>query len=166
MFIETYYDKKLIKNYIIACTDKYSISYDYNKNEIYRKYLNDNNKTTENINSIVINNKEEIVKLIESSYEGNIRIWDFHAGFLLKIIKVKNNGLREISLWDNKYLFVGCDDKTIKLINYKDGIIIKELKGHNDKVVSIKKIMHPQYGKCLISQGAELDSIKLWTIKY
>ena len=114
-FIETYFDNKLFNNFILACTDHHSISYDYNRNKIYKKYSNDN--MAQNIKSLVIINREDIVELIESSYEGNIRIWNFHSGLLLKNIKVKNNGLREICLWDNEYLFVGCDDKTIKLIN-------------------------------------------------
>ena len=102
-----------------------------------------------------------MVKLIESSCDGNIRIWNFHTGIFLRIIKVNKEGLREICLWNNEYLLVGCDDKTIKLINYKDGIIIKELKGHIEKVISIKKIIHPQYGEFLFSQSSSLDSIKI-----
>ena len=42
--------------------------------------------------------------------------------------------------------------------------MLKELKGHVSKVISVKKIIHPKYGKCLISQTAGLDSIKLWVI--
>ena len=80
-------------------------------------------------------------------------------------MKLCNKQLREICLWNNEYLFVGCDDKTIKLIELNKGKIIKELVGHNDKVLSIKSIIHPKYGKCLISQGSMNDSIKLWIIK-
>ena len=68
-------------------------------------------------------------------------------------------------MWDNEYLLVGCDDKTIKLINLNNGEIIKELEGHNDKVLSLKILFHPKYEKCLISQGAEFEPIKLWIIK-
>ena len=57
------------------------------------------------------------------------------------------------------------DDKTIKLIESKYGKVIKELRGHNYAVLSIKSIIHPKYGKCLISQGSMNDSIKLWVIK-
>ena len=65
---------------------------------------------------------------------------------------------------NNEYIFVGCDDKTIKLIELKYGKIIKELKGHNNKVLSIKSIIHPKYGKCLISKGAYNEPIKLWIL--
>ena len=162
-FIDTYYYNILSKNYIITCTNNYSKSYDYKENKVYHKYSKDNNLET--INSIVIDDKKEKLELIESTNDGNLKIWDFHSGELLKKINVSNDPLREICLWDNKYLFVGCDDKTIKLIEYNKGIKIKELNGHNDKVVSIKQINIPQFGKCLLSQAAYLDSIKLWVCK-
>ena len=158
IFINSYYDKKLNKNFIVACSQNYSISYDYNKNEIYQKYL-DNNRPR----NFVINNKEEeVVELIESSTDGNIRIWNFHSGKLLKKIKVSNNILRDICLWDKDYLFVGCDDSTIKLVEYNSGKMIKELEGHKDKVITLKMIVHPQFGKCLLSQEPYVNSIKLW----
>jgi len=31
-------------------------------------------------NSMIIYKKEDILKLIDSSYDGSIRIWDFHMG--------------------------------------------------------------------------------------
>ena len=68
-------------------------------------------------------------------------------------------------MWDNEYLLVGCDDKTIKLINLNNGEIIKEIEGHNNKVISLKIIIHSIYGKCLLSQGADFEPIKLWIIK-
>ena len=161
-FINTYYYNTLSKNYIITCTNNYSKSYDYSENKEYHKYID---KNLEIINSIVINNKEEMVELIESVNDGNIRIWDFLSGKLLNIINISNDPLREICLWDNKYLFVGCDDNTIKLLEYNTGNIIKILNGHINKVVSIKAITIPQFGKCLLSQAAEVDSIKLWICK-
>ena len=66
---------------------------------------------------------------------------------------------------DDEYIFVGCEDKTIKMVNYNNGKIIRTLEGHKDRVVSIKIINHPKYGNCLLSQGSGLDSIKLWTTK-
>ena len=159
IFIDTYSDNNLSKIFIIACTSDNCKSYDYYKNEIYHKY-SDNSRSC----NIVINDKEEIVKLIKSCYNGNISIWDFHSGVLLDTIKVCTTILREICLYDNEYLFVGCDDKTIKLVKYKKWKVIKELNGHYNKVISIKKIIHPQYGKFLFSQGSGSDSIKLWII--
>ena len=93
VFIDTYYDKKLFKNFIIACTNDYTKSYDYNKNEIYKKY-SDNNQPC----YFAIYNKKEIIELIESNYDGNIRIWNFHLGVLLKKIEVSKKSIREMCL--------------------------------------------------------------------
>ena len=157
-FIDNFYDNKLSKNYILTGNKGYIKSYDYNKNEIYKKYSSNEGCHF----SIIINKSKDRIKIIESSDNGNLRIWDFHSGELLKMIKVSNEGLREICQWDKVYIFIGCDDKTIKLIELKNGNIIKELKGHNNKVITIKKIIHPKYGKCLISQGTKENTIKLW----
>ena len=101
--------------------------------------------------------------MIESCNDGNINIYNFHSTALLKIIKVSNQ-LKCFCLWNNEFIFAGCDN-TIKLIEIKSGKIIKVLNGHNDKVVYITKIKHPKYGESLISQGWHNDGIKLWTNK-
>ena len=161
-FIDILYDNKLKKNYILTGNKGFIKSYDYNKNDIYKIFSEFDNKGHFNIISY---ESCDIIKIIESSCDGNIRIWNFHSGELLNKIKVGNNNLREISIWDNEYIFVGCDDKTIKLIEIKNGKNIKELKAHNNEVICIKIITHPHYGKCLISQGANSDNIKLWVYK-
>ena len=161
-FIDNYYDKKLNKNYIITGNVDSVKSYDYKEN---KKYYNYGDGFNEFHYSIIINNNEEIVKLIESSLEGNIKIWNFHNGKLLKKIKVCNCWLNGICLYNDEYLFVGSDDNTMRLVELKKGKIIKTIIGHKKCVISIKKIYHPIYGECLVSQGAENDSIKIWKIK-
>ena len=44
-------------------------------------------------------------------------------------------------------------------------MVVKNLKGHNNDVVTVKKVKHPKYGECLISQGSSNDNIKLWINK-
>ena len=161
-FIDCYYDKKYAKNFIITGNDNYIKSYDYEKNNIYHIYLDDNIK--QNHISFIVNTKEEKVKIIDASETGNIRIWDFHLGTLLNKIKFDIK-LNCICLWYDEYYFIGCRDKTIKLINLEKKVIEKNLKGHDDRVVTIKNITHPIYGNCLISQNLEFGKIKLWTIK-
>ncbi len=158
-FIESYYDNKLLKSYIITGCDGFVKSYDYNKNKIYHLYSDDNNN--EGHFSIIINDTEEIVKLIGSSYDGKIRVWNFHSGELMFKIIVGDNKLYGICLWNNEYLFVG--EKEIKLIDLKNGIIVNDLIGHNSLVLTIKKIILPQYGECLLSQSWPYNQIKLWT---
>jgi WD40 repeat protein len=161
-FIDTYYDNILSNNYIITGNKNYVKSYVFNKNELYHKYYDKDNGGH---GSIIINSNEEIIKLIDSCDDGNIRIWNFHSGLLLNKIEVTKKCLYGICLWNDNYLFVGCSDKTIKLIELYNGLVIKSLTGHNDVVLTIKKIDHPQYGESLITQGAGDDQIKLWTYK-
>ena len=59
-------------------------------------------------------------------------------------------------------LFIGCDDKTIKLIELKNGLIVKIFTGHNNEVITVKKIKHPYYGEILISQNGGESKIKIW----
>ena len=159
-FIDIYYDEKSSINYIIACNRGNIISYNYKENKLYHEYYDFDNGDRGHF-SAIIHKEKKLIKLIESSCDGNIRIWNFHTSDLLDKIEISGDGLREICLWDENYLFVGCDDSKIFLIDIKGKKIIKELEGHDDKVLSIKKIDHPQYGICLISQGVD-GLIKLW----
>ena len=78
------------------------------------------------------------MQLIESSEDGHIRIWDFDLGILIKKIKIGNNFICGICLWNNDYLFVGCEDKKIELIDLNKGINIKNLIRHHNSVITIK----------------------------
>ena len=159
-FVDSYYDKLLSKNFILVCCKKYSKIYDYIKNELFHKY-SDNGEPCE----LLANQKDEMTELFESSYDGIIRIWSFYSALLKKKIKIFNNALSQICLWDNDYLFIACDDAKIRLVDYNKGEIIHKLCEHKDIVISIKKIVHPHYGKCLLSQAANENCIKLWIIK-
>ena len=161
-FINTYYDNKLSKNYIITGNKGYIKSYDFKKNELYYKYSDKNNN--DNHLSIITKENEGIIKLIESCNDGIIRIWNFHSGVLLNKFKISNEQLRGICPWNDNYLFVGCIDKTIKLVELNNGLIIKNLFGHEDKVITIKKIITSKYGECLISQNLRKSKIIMWRI--
>ena len=157
-FIDTYYDKKLSKVFIITGNYYDVKSYEYQENKLYYKYFDQYSKDHY---CAIINDKEDVIKLIESSKDGNVRIWDFHTGKLLNKIEVSINRLYDLCLWDNKYLFVGCGEEIIKLIDLKIGKKLKTLHDFNS-VISLKKIEHPKFGECLISQGNEIEQIMLW----
>ena len=114
---------------------------------------------------MIYTNKEK--KLFSSCYDGNIRIFNFNNGLLIKKIKI-NQIIFQICLINNDYLFVGCGNNKIKIIDLKDESIIQDLPGcgHKNSVVNIKKIIHPSYGECLISQGKNYDKIILWVLDY
>ena len=157
-FIDTFYDNELKSKFIITGNKGKIISYNYDKNKIYHTY-SDNDKSYHE--SLIINDKKQ---LIDSCDDGNIRIWNFHSGYLLNKIKF-NAGINGICLLNNEYLFMGCDDQTIKIIQLSEGKIIKYLIGHEDIVISVKIFIHPKYGVCLLSQGFHKDGINLWIIK-
>ena len=165
-FIDSYYDKKNLNNYILVGSSKYIKSYDFNKNKLYNNYydiFNDKDKDNDHY-SIIIKQEKEIVKLIESSCEGNVRIWNFHSGKLLKKININLTGewLKGICLCKNNYLFVGSINKKMIIIDLKEEKII-EICSLDEMILTIKKIIHPKYGECLITHGK--NTIKMWKIK-
>ena len=161
-YIDSYYDEQFKTDYIITGNRGCVISYDFNKNQIYHKYCDNDSRAH---CSIAINSNDDTIKLVESCDDGNLRIWNFHTGILLNKIKVNNEYLFGVCIWDDDYIFVGCKDKLIKLIDLNKGMVVKNLKGHNNDVVTVKKVKHPKYGECLISQGSSNDNIKLWINK-
>ena len=114
--------------HIISSNRGNSKSYDYNNNKPYYKY-NDNDNDRDH-HCFIINNKDGILKLIDSCVDGYIRIWNFHSGNQLNKIHIGNDWLYGICLWNDDYLFVGWFDKTIKLIELQTGKVIKTLSGH------------------------------------
>ena len=164
-FIDTFYDTILNKNFIITGNFGYVKSFDYSKNELYHKY--DDNKCDNNDRfhcSIIIKNNERKIKLIESSGDGFIRIWNFHSGLLLNKIQVGSR-LYSICLWNKNYLFVGCQDNTIKLIELNNKLIVKSLYGHDNWVLTLKKVCDNKGKELLISQNWGISSIKIWFVE-
>lgn len=162
--IDTYYDKNKSKCYIITGNLNYIISYDYENNSLYHKYVN-GSSYGQHV-SFIVYEKESLTIIIDSCNNDKfIRIWDFHTGFILNKINTFEEGIFGTSLFDESYLFIGCMSGVIKCINLKTGVIIHNLMGHENRVNSVKTLFHPIYGNCLISQGWLSDSIKLWAIK-
>ena len=152
-------DKFLSKNFILTANFCHVKSYDFSKNELYHEYNDNDNRGHY---SIIIKNIDNIIKLIESCTAGNIRIWNFHSGMLIIKIRGSDKGLRGICLWDDNFLFAGSDDKTFKLIDIKNKSVPKVFNGHDNKVITLKSIIHPKFGKCLITQAFQRDKIKIW----
>ena len=50
----------------------------------------------------------------------------------MEIFNSGKTGLFGMALWDNEFIFVGCNDKTVKLIEIKSGKILKRLIGHSN----------------------------------
>ena len=165
--IDAYYEfdenGELLDIYIITANLGYIKSFNYLKNKLYYKY-GDNDFKGHGSFIIYIDNFK-IVKLIESNFNGFLKIWKFHSGILLNNIKIDNSCLYGICLLNEEYLLIGCRDKSIKIFEMKNLKVIKELRGHDNRVLTIRKIFHPLYKECIFSQGFEFEEIKLWTFQ-
>ena len=159
-FIDIYYEQKSSKIYILISNDNFSKSYDYKENKIYKIYYEfENNDRIIPHTSLILFRDNNKLEIIESSNNGYIRVWNFHSCELLKKVKVGKESYG-ICLWDKDCLFVG-GYKLIYLIDLKNLEKIKTLEGHEQEINSIKKIFHPKFGECLISQG--IKNIILWS---
>ena len=160
-FIDTFYDRKDYKYYLISGEMRTVKSYELNTHQLFRIYC-DNNSFCEHISAFIYR-QDGITKLVESEFFGSIRVWDFHSGNLIKKIEIcRRIPLVSMCLWNENYLLVSCVDNTIKLVDFKNYALIKSFAGHNNEVCTIKKIIHPSFEECLISQGLYNDQIKLW----
>ena len=160
VYIKSFYDYKNCKNYIITGNDGFIKSYNYCENKLYHKYKTKNAKNSYYYSTVKY--FKNVLKLISSCFDGYIRIWEFHSADILNIIYTGKKGLIGMELWDDKYLFCGNKDKILKIIDIEKGLILNNFYGLNDSLCTIKKIKHPKYGDCLISQGLLNDQIKLW----
>ena len=123
-FIDTYYDKKLNKNYIFMFNDNYDIySIDYQKNVLYKKYYSHNKpkdiipflkykdcKGIENFR-ILFNESKNILKIIFPLYEEeSIGVFNFHSGEIIYKI--------DLSDFIKKELFITKEISDIYSINF------------------------------------------------
>ena len=162
LIIEIYYDKKNRKDYIITGNKNYMKSFNLEKNCLYHKYFDEVNGA--HFNFTVYEN-EEVVKLIESCEDGNIRIWNFNSGNLINKIKLSNKEIYNVCLWNKNYIICGSKDNLLYIVDIQNSKIRKSLLGHNNHVVWIQKIKHIKFDECILSQGLENDNIKLWSIQ-
>ena len=160
LFIEYYNDNNNNKIYIITCNEGSVISYDYQENKLYQNYCDETQSSSIEHTCVVIHFSENILKLIESDEKGYIRIWNFHSAELINKIKIcDEEEIRCLSLWNNEYILVGCYSN-IKLRDLNNGKKSKNLELYCELLYNLKKIIHPQYGECLVSLSD--NSIKLW----
>ena len=160
-FITTYYDSLTSQYFVITGNDGFINSYNLLENSFYLKFTDNENKSHR---SLALINTEQNLKLIDSCEDGLIRIYNFYTGKLNKKIFTGFCPLRGICIWDKDYFFIGCKDKTIKLVDAKKGIVIKSTKAHINTVLTIKKVNLFKYGNCLVSQGMSEDCINLWSV--
>ena len=162
IYIDNYYNKKSFKNYVILCNLNKIQSYDYKNNKIYNIYNRSENNNNDNweYTNIIINDNEELIKIIASN-SLFIEIWNFDSGILINKINIKEK-IYSMTLWNNKFLFVGCTGN-IKLIDYDEGKIMENniIKILNilPRITYIEKYKNPLYGECLLSACGNIIKI-------
>ena len=163
--VDTYYNSKTKKYYIIVCNEKSIVSYNFLEGSIYNKY-HDSSANSWHLN-FAISSKDKEVNLIECDSSGYVRIWDFNKAIILKKLLIeKKVKLRALCLWNHKYFFVGAEDRTIKLIDLENNVEVDNIKC-NDSITTIKKINTSKYGESFVIQGRyDSAQIKLWRNEY
>lgn len=48
------------------------------------------------------------------------------------------------------------------MIDIENETVVNTLKGHGNNIITIKTVIHPRYGECVISQELYTGQMKLW----
>ena len=162
--INTFFDDELNKNFIITGNIGFCKSFDFEKNEEYKKYQ-DSDGTGMGVVccfNIFIYRREGEVRLMDTNTLGNIRIWDFHSSELLNKIKTNLDDLSSC-LWNEQYILYGGKKYIIEIYDLNKKKKVYSLFDSNENeqktIVNLKKINHPLYGTSLIF--FDKNSIKL-----
>ena len=162
-FIDIYHDKQFDIKYIITGNLGFVRTYNYTNDCKYHRYNDDDDEEYEHY-KVIIYNKDNNTKIISTGKERQIIIWDFHSTESLNKIKVSDvpfDNLYGISLWNNNILVAGCGN-SLHIIDIKNEEVVNILIGHSYNIMTIKTIIHPIYGECIVSQELYNGQIKLW----
>jgi len=160
-FINSWFDSKNKKYYIINGNSTDVKAYEFKTGAFYKSFKG--TPQTWHM-SALINEVNNIPQLIESDGNGNVRVWDFHQGTLLKTISTSGINLRGICLWNDNYVISSGSDYTVKIFDLKNGKSIKSLSGHTSTACAVEKIFHPIHGESLITHALD-GKLKLWILK-
>lgn len=152
---------KLNKDYYIIelCQNKIMVINIF-KDEIYSKFIINNNFIC--YNGFISNYKEKD-HLFACSTEGCIYIIDLANKNYNKIIENKKNYFCNIMKWSSRYLIISdYKNKCFEVVDIIQKAIITEFK-EKIELKCIKNFKHPIYGETLLTCGND-NKIKLWTI--
>jgi len=125
-------------------------SYDFNEGKLFHLYKESEGKTHF---SMAVFKDGDVNKLISSSYDSNVRIWNFNTGELLKTIKVYDDFIYGICLWNSKYLFVGALRAEVLLVNLDEGKVVKTINENNGLNLTLKKANIPDLEDLCLEQN-------------
>lgn len=160
-FIDVYYDNKDSKYYILNANSQDVKAYEFKTGLLYKKYKGA--PQTWHMSAVVVD-INKLPTLIETDGNGNLRLWNFHSGELIKTISSGGIiNLRGFTVWNDQFVFSTGSDYHIKLFDIQNGVFVKGFLGHKSTACSVVKIVHPLYGESLISHGLD-GKLKLWTL--
>ena len=188
-FVDTFYDDKFSKNYIIISTNADIRAIDYNNTKIMKHFtpVNEEPIKVTTIKNIEINRKlhfddnhvfrdvkysegplyilvkkcGNITKLFVAMKENTIKIWNFHSEQLLCEINISKSRIKGFCLWDEENLLVGTGSG-LKLIDLNKNKLAKNFMDIVD-IGRIDIVNIPKKGKCLITSNYQ--EMNLWLNK-
>ena len=150
--------------YIVTSNKGYAKAYSYYSNKLFHEYVDKEEKN--NIFKMMINHyvKYKIcIGLKTSSSANKIKFYNFFKGDLIKTIILDKDIFSDVIFWNYFFLVGLCVDKKIRFVDVEKEEIIDSLSNKKNKEnFLIKKIMHPKYGECIISQEVNKEALKLW----
>ena len=188
-FVDTFYDDKFSKNYIIISTNADIRAIDYNDTKIMKHYtpvneepikvtsfknikmsrklhLDDNHvfrdiKYSEGPLYILVKKCGNNTKLFSGMKENTVKIWNFHSTQLLSEIKISKSAIKGVSLWDEVNLLVGTGSG-LKLVDLNKNKLAKNFVD-TVNIARMDLCTIPKYGKCLITSSYQ--EMNLWINK-
>ena len=140
-YVDSYYDNE--NNIYLIGAGKNCIKSINNKSKkLYKTYYDIilENEKDNYYTSIEVYEKEKSTFLSGLMFKSKyIRIWNFHKGEIVYKIKIESP-ITSFCLWNNNYLFAGCEDKTIKIYSIEEGEKKDELQGYSSCIMGLKKL--------------------------
>jgi len=148
------------KKYILVGSNKGIQTFNYPELNEYYTFIEGNDTQYHNEAKIIkINNN---YNLIDTGLFNYIKIWDFiNKNLITKINSNTASELRGYMIINNRYLFIGSEDKQIKEFDLEKKIIIKYINKHTSIVIGIKAIKDKNGNEFIVSYGYD-KNIYLW----
>ena len=153
-------NKKDKQNYIIQCNENSIIIFCPFLEKCKYNIIKNSDLKGENKSACIVYNKNETDILCISNENGNIIFYDLFKKSIISVIKVKDNKLRQICAYNEKYLIVISQTGFILIIDYNLKKIINKISSKKLKEIkTIKMIKHRIFGEFLLLSGFVMDLI-------
>ena len=149
-------------DYLIQCSIGCILIYNLENKSLFQILRKNGNSTIHN-SACLIKNKDGNDYLYVGNVNGLIDVYNLNNFQLKTSIRYGKSYFYHLISWNNRYILVA--EKSNSLIIIIDAVtnrIISTLQKHESFVISLKKIIHPIYGECLLSCDLN-NKLFLWT---